>query len=112
MDEITITENGEESKPDQVEMVSVPKAELENWLKMIRDYKHFKSDCEDDIGAVAEQMFKLKTMDIDITRLLRKAMMGNMDLKKELGLDLDALDHIVKKYAPQTAARLAAQIKQ
>lgn len=111
MGDITVLHNTEDNEPAAVEMVTVPKSELENWLQLIRDYNHFKSDCEKDIGAIAEQMFKLKTMDIDITRLLRKAVIGNMDLKKELGLDLEALDHIVKKYAPLTAARLAAQIK-
>lgn len=91
------------------EMMLVSRSEVEQWLQLIKQGNEFKASCEKDIGAVAEQMYKFKNVDIDITKLLRKAMMGNLDLKKELGLDLEALDAIVKKYAPETAARLAAQ---
>lgn len=92
------------------EMLSFKRSEVEHWLQLIKEANQFKADCEKDIGAVAEQMFKLKNLDIDITKMLRKAMMGSLDLKKELGLDLEALDFIVKKYAPETAARLTAQL--
>lgn len=85
----------------------VTKAQLEAWLSKIKEYNQFKADAEVDIGYIAEALHNLTNLG-NPGPLIMKLLSGN--LKPEaMGLDVDKIVEIAKKYAPAKCAELAAK---
>jgi hypothetical protein len=83
--------------------------QLNQWIEAIKSGKQFRSEVETDIGWVAESLHNLmKGMGDSPMKLVSKAMMGKLN-PAELGLDIDRLQAIGAKYAPETIKKLQSQ---
>lgn len=83
----------------------VGREQLEAWLNKIKEYNQFKAEAETDIGYIAEALHKLTNLG-NPGPLVMKLLSGNLTPDK-LGLDVDKIVTIAKKYAPLKCAELA-----
>lgn len=90
-------------EPDQC---IVQKDQLERWLAKIEASKKFQSEVETDIGWVVEAIHNLvKGVGDSPLKFAQQLMMGKLKTS-ELGLDVDRLQAIGAKYAPETVKKI------
>lgn len=91
---------------DSSESVIVQKQQLERWLAKIEASKKFQSEVETDIGWVVEAIHNLvKGVGDSPLKFAQQLMMGKLKTS-ELGLDVDRLQAIGAKYAPETVKKI------
>lgn len=106
------TLNGESKKvvlmpvEENSQQVVVAKEQLERWLHKIEAAKKFQGEVETDIGWVVEAIHNLvKGVGDSPLKFAQQLMMGKLKTS-ELGLDVDRLQAIGAKYAPETVKKI------
>lgn len=86
----------------------VTKQQLEGWLNKIERLRKLEAELEQDIGKVVLQLDKLAMMldnPMKAAMMLPRLMSGKVN-PKELGIDIEHLQAVGRKYAPLTVATL------
>lgn len=90
----------------QEDQAIVNKDQLAKWLEKIEAANKFRAEVATDIGHVVESIHNVvKNAGDNPMKLVQKLAMGKFDVKA-LGLDVEQLQAIGAKYAPDTVRRI------